>query len=128
MADPIKIDIWSDIACPWCFIGKRRFEAGAAEAGGKIGIGPVDLVDFVEPLRIGPPMGEIGRISERRAIERRVARRRGRRVRDATQILGGIQPVAAGLPQARDELTRRSFGPAGRRGCLAIAGRGRRLC
>ncbi|GMA92327.1 hypothetical protein GCM10025869_28560 [Homoserinibacter gongjuensis] len=33
MADPIKIDIWSDIACPWCFIGKRRFEAGAAEAG-----------------------------------------------------------------------------------------------
>ena len=22
----IKVDIWSDIACPWCFIGKRRFE------------------------------------------------------------------------------------------------------
>ena len=33
MTSPIKIDIWSDIACPWCFIGKRRFEAGAAEAG-----------------------------------------------------------------------------------------------
>jgi predicted DsbA family dithiol-disulfide isomerase len=33
MAEPIKIDIWSDIACPWCFIGKRRFEEGAAEAG-----------------------------------------------------------------------------------------------
>ncbi|QNO38632.1 DsbA family oxidoreductase [Protaetiibacter sp. SSC-01] len=31
--EPLKIDIWSDIACPWCFIGKRRFEAGAAEAG-----------------------------------------------------------------------------------------------
>lgn len=27
MADPIKIDIWSDIACPWCYIGKRRLEA-----------------------------------------------------------------------------------------------------
>jgi predicted DsbA family dithiol-disulfide isomerase len=26
---PIKIDIWSDIACPWCFIGKRKFEAGS---------------------------------------------------------------------------------------------------
>jgi predicted DsbA family dithiol-disulfide isomerase len=23
----MNIDIWSDIACPWCFIGKRRFEA-----------------------------------------------------------------------------------------------------
>ncbi len=30
---PIKVDIWSDIACPWCYIGKRKFEAGAAAAG-----------------------------------------------------------------------------------------------
>ncbi|MGC5077744.1 DsbA family oxidoreductase [Agrococcus sp. DT81.2] len=22
----MQIDIWSDVACPWCFIGKRRFE------------------------------------------------------------------------------------------------------
>ncbi|GAB3817675.1 protein disulfide isomerase FrnE [Tessaracoccus terricola] len=22
----LNIDIWSDIACPWCFIGKKRFE------------------------------------------------------------------------------------------------------
>ncbi len=22
----VKVDIWSDIACPWCFVGKRRFE------------------------------------------------------------------------------------------------------
>ena len=28
---PVKVDIWSDIACPWCFIGKRRFETAAAE-------------------------------------------------------------------------------------------------
>lgn len=24
----IRVDIFSDIACPWCFIGKRRFEKG----------------------------------------------------------------------------------------------------
>jgi predicted DsbA family dithiol-disulfide isomerase len=23
----VNIEIWSDIACPWCYIGKRRFEA-----------------------------------------------------------------------------------------------------
>jgi predicted DsbA family dithiol-disulfide isomerase len=23
----MNVDIWSDIACPWCYIGKRRFEA-----------------------------------------------------------------------------------------------------
>lgn len=26
----LAVDIWSDIACPWCYLGKRRFEAGLA--------------------------------------------------------------------------------------------------
>lgn len=26
----MEVEIWSDIACPWCFIGKRRFEAALA--------------------------------------------------------------------------------------------------
>ena len=26
MTAPLKVDIWSDIACPWCYIGKRKFE------------------------------------------------------------------------------------------------------
>jgi len=26
----MDIEIWSDIACPWCYIGKRRFEAALA--------------------------------------------------------------------------------------------------
>lgn len=24
--EQIKVDIWSDLACPWCYIGKRNFE------------------------------------------------------------------------------------------------------
>jgi len=27
----MDVEIWSDIACPWCYIGKRRFEAAMAE-------------------------------------------------------------------------------------------------
>ena len=23
----MKVEIWSDVVCPWCHIGKRRFEA-----------------------------------------------------------------------------------------------------
>jgi predicted DsbA family dithiol-disulfide isomerase len=23
----MKVEIWSDVACPWCYVGKRRFEA-----------------------------------------------------------------------------------------------------
>lgn len=26
----MRIDIWSDIVCPWCYIGKRRFEKALA--------------------------------------------------------------------------------------------------
>ncbi len=32
MTDAIKIDVWSDIACPWCYIGKRNLESGLAAA------------------------------------------------------------------------------------------------
>ena len=32
MTDAIKIDVWSDIACPWCYIGKRNLEKGLAAA------------------------------------------------------------------------------------------------
>jgi predicted DsbA family dithiol-disulfide isomerase len=32
-SSPIKIDIWSDIACPWCYIGKRHLEGGLAALG-----------------------------------------------------------------------------------------------
>ncbi|WP_167046791.1 DsbA family oxidoreductase [Salinibacterium sp. ZJ454] len=38
MTTPIKVDIWSDIACPWCYIGKRKFEAGAAGFDGEVEI------------------------------------------------------------------------------------------
>ncbi len=31
MTEKITIDVWSDIACPWCYIGKRNLEAGLAQ-------------------------------------------------------------------------------------------------
>ncbi|HET6335668.1 MAG TPA: DsbA family protein, partial [Polyangiales bacterium] len=26
MTKRLQVQIWSDIACPWCYVGKRRFE------------------------------------------------------------------------------------------------------
>lgn len=26
----LRLDVWSDIACPWCYVGKRRLEAALA--------------------------------------------------------------------------------------------------
>lgn len=36
MSRPVLVDIWSDIACPWCYIGKRRFEEGVRRFGGEV--------------------------------------------------------------------------------------------
>jgi predicted DsbA family dithiol-disulfide isomerase len=32
----MDVEIWSDIACPWCYVGKRRFEAALAEFDGDV--------------------------------------------------------------------------------------------
>ena len=31
----MRIDVWSDIACPWCYLGKHRIEAALAKHGGE---------------------------------------------------------------------------------------------
>ena len=31
----MRIDVWSDIACPWCYLGKHRIEAAVAKLGGE---------------------------------------------------------------------------------------------
>ena len=83
MSNPIKVDIWSDVQCPWCYIGKRKFEAGAAEflastAGGEVEVeyhsfelAPDTPVDFdgtpVEYLsqRKGLPIAQVEEMLER---------------------------------------------------------------
>ena len=27
----MEVEIWSDVACPWCYVGKRRFEAALGQ-------------------------------------------------------------------------------------------------
>jgi predicted DsbA family dithiol-disulfide isomerase len=27
----VKVEVWSDVVCPWCYIGKRHFEAALSE-------------------------------------------------------------------------------------------------
>ena len=34
----VTVEIWSDVVCPWCYIGKRRFEAAAARFEGEIDV------------------------------------------------------------------------------------------
>src|SRR5262245_59623811 len=37
-APPIHVEIWCDVVCPWCYIGKRRFERALDELAGEVEI------------------------------------------------------------------------------------------
>lgn len=44
MPESIKVDVWSDVVCPWCYVGKRKFETGAAAfAEGRRNARPVEV-------------------------------------------------------------------------------------
>ncbi len=38
MSSPISVQIFSDVQCPWCYIGKRKFEAAVAEFEGEVDV------------------------------------------------------------------------------------------
>lgn len=48
----MRVEIFSDLVCPWCFIGKRRFER-AVEALRTDGLG-LDLEVVVRPFQLDP--------------------------------------------------------------------------
>jgi predicted DsbA family dithiol-disulfide isomerase len=31
----MRVEIWADVACPWCYVGKRRFEKALADFEGR---------------------------------------------------------------------------------------------
>ena len=33
---PLRVDVWSDLACPWCYIGKRRLDGAIARHGAEV--------------------------------------------------------------------------------------------
>jgi predicted DsbA family dithiol-disulfide isomerase len=83
---PIKVDIWSDVQCPWCYIGKRKFEAGAAAFGGEVEVeyhsfelAPDTPVDFD-----GSP---VDYLSQRKGIP----------VEQVTQMLDNVTGIAASV-------------------------------
>ena len=78
VSEAIKVDIWSDVQCPWCYIGKRKFEDGAAQFGGDVEVEyhsfelspdtPVDFdgntVDYLSQ-RKGMPVAQVEEMLER---------------------------------------------------------------
>lgn len=115
MKTQITVDIVSDAICPWCFIGKRRFEQALAQA-------PKDVEVLVawRPYQLNPDMPPEG--MDRKAY---LATKFGgdaradqiyQRVREAGQTVG-IEFDFRGIPRTPNTIdAHRLIGVAGRTG------------
>ncbi|GAA4595240.1 putative DsbA family dithiol-disulfide isomerase [Actinoplanes octamycinicus] len=58
----MDIQVWSDVICPWCYIGKRRLEKALAEFGGDVTVTyrayQLDASPVPQPLPIKKVMAE----------------------------------------------------------------------
>ncbi|SOD71911.1 predicted DsbA family dithiol-disulfide isomerase [Jatrophihabitans sp. GAS493] len=55
----MKVEIWSDIACPWCYVGKRRFEEALTSFAATGEPVEIDWKSFeLDPGTVSSPVGE----------------------------------------------------------------------
>jgi predicted DsbA family dithiol-disulfide isomerase len=83
----LRVDIWSDIACPWCYIGKRRLEAAFARFPHR---DAVEVVWHAFELNPSAPR-EIDRGS---SYAERLARKYGSSVPEAERRIGKMSDLA----------------------------------
>ena len=82
----LTVDIWSDVVCPWCYIGKRRFEAALAQFEHRDDVTVLWHSFELDPD--APPVAE-GRSAER------LATKYGMTVEDAARRQAEITTLAA---------------------------------
>lgn len=91
MTHSVKVDVWSDIACPWCFVGKRRFEQAVARFDGEV---EVEYHSF--ELSPETPVDYAGSEAEF------LAQHKGLPTQQAEQMLAQMTELAAGEGLAYD--------------------------
>ncbi|PZF66278.1 DsbA family oxidoreductase [Curtobacterium sp. MCBD17_013] len=92
MSETVKVDVWSDIACPWCYIGKRRFEAGAAAfTAGSAETTGIEIEYHSFELSPDTPVDFEGSEAEF------LARHKGLPVAQAQQMIDTVTGIAAGV-------------------------------
>lgn len=92
----MKIEIWSDVVCPWCYVGKRRFEKALARFAGA---GEVEIEYRAYELDPSP-----GR-DKRQTQAQMLAAKFGQSVPEAERMLATMTKTAAGEGLAFDFAT-----------------------
>jgi predicted DsbA family dithiol-disulfide isomerase len=92
----LQIEIWSDIACPWCYIGKRRFAAALEQFEHRDHVRVTwrsfELQPDAEPSSAHPGMTEAQMLSERKGMP----------LAQVQQMFAQVTSVAASVGLAYD--------------------------
>jgi predicted DsbA family dithiol-disulfide isomerase len=85
----MRVDIWSDVVCPWCYVGKRRFEAALARFphrdGVKVHWHSFELDPRAPRVREGD---RLGHLAAKYGISREQARAMEGAITEAAESLG----------------------------------------
>ncbi len=97
----MRIDVWSDIACPWCYLGKRRLEKA------------IDASPHAEAIELTFHAYELDPSASRRArpLPEYLAERMGVGPEQVAQMEGQVAQLARaeGLPYTSDRVHANSF-------------------
>lgn len=79
----MRVDIWSDVVCPFCYIGKKRLEAAAQEAG-------IELEVHWHSFQLDPEAPVRQEVSN----SERLAQKYGRTVAEVEEMQRNIAEIA----------------------------------
>lgn len=83
----MHVEIWSDIACPWCYVGKRRFEAALSRFEHRDGVTVTWRAFELDPSAPAERPGDHAEL---------LAKKYGRSVPEAQGMLDQMTQTAAG--------------------------------
>lgn len=92
----MKIEVWSDIVCPWCYIGKRRLEAAIEQFDE-----PVEVEWRSFELDPNAPQSVDGPLVEALARKYRMPAAQARQMMDRVVSLGEAEGLDMNFEQAR---------------------------
>lgn len=94
----VQVEIWSDIVCPWCYIGKRRFEAALARFPHR---DDVEVVWRAFQLDASAPDELAGELVDHLAAKYGVSRAEGQAMHDSMTATAAAEGLTFRFDRAR---------------------------
>lgn len=82
----MQVEVWSDMVCPWCFLGKRRLEAALADYPGGVDVNVVHRAFQLDPDAVTEGRSTVDMLAERYRIS----------AEQAVDMMSDVTDTAAG--------------------------------